>query len=122
MPVVSLRTATGSTVAVIVAGLAVALALAFFVSPHASSSPDGLEKVAGARAIDVGTRPHAVADGPLADYAIHGVDDPAQSTGLAAIIRVAATFLFATGGFALLRRMATRRGEAGGVPFAGPRA
>ncbi len=36
----------------VVGGLLVALALAFFVSPYASSSPDGLNKVAEDKGFD----------------------------------------------------------------------
>ena len=120
MPLVSSRKASGGTTAIVVAGLAVALALAFFVSPNVSSSPDGLEMVAAQRSIDAGERPHAMADGTLADYTIRGVDDPALSKGLAGVIGVAATFSVATVCFALLRRTARRRVDIGAVPIAGP--
>ena len=122
MRVVSARRAAGGSVVVIVAGLLVALALAFFVSPHASSSPDGLEKVAAQRALDTDTRPHTMAGGPLADYAVRGVDDPALSTGLAGVVGVAATFLIATGAFALVRRIRPRHRATGRAtaPATGP--
>ena len=73
-------------------GLLAALLLAFFVSPHASSSPDGLEKVAADQGIDRDVRSHAMADGPLADYAVGGIDESGLSTGLAGIIGVTITF------------------------------
>ena len=92
----------------VVAGLLVALALAFFVSPQASSSPDGLEKVA----IDEGfvgeAAEHDMADSPFADYGVEGVDDERLGTGLAGISGVAVTFLVATG-IGLLVRVAARR-------------
>ncbi len=56
-------------------GLAVALVLAFFVSPFASSKPDGLEKVAIDQGFDDTAKDHALADAPLADYGVEGVDD-----------------------------------------------
>jgi cobalt/nickel transport protein len=59
-----------------------------------------------------------VADGPLAGYAVRGIDDPALSTGLAGIVGVTATFVIATGGFALVRRLGSRRSATG--PAAGP--
>jgi PDGLE domain len=60
--------------------LAVAIGLATAVSPFASSHPDGLEKVAEDNAfIDAGK----AQDGPIADYAFPGVDDPQLATGLA---------------------------------------
>ena len=60
--------------------LAVAVGLATAASPFASSSPDGLEKVAADKAfIERGeTR-----DAPAPDYAFPGVDDPRVATGLA---------------------------------------
>ncbi|MEW6059770.1 MAG: PDGLE domain-containing protein [Actinomycetota bacterium] len=76
----------------IVGGLIVALGLAFFVSPLASSSPDGLEKVSMDEGFSETAEDSAVADGPLADYAVKGVDDEQLSTGLAGIIGVAVTF------------------------------
>jgi hypothetical protein len=60
--------------------LAIAIGLATAASPFASSSPDGLERVA----TDNGFAAHAEAsDGPLADYALPGIDDPRLATGLA---------------------------------------
>jgi cobalt/nickel transport system permease protein len=87
----------------VAAGLAVALALAFFVSPYANSNPDGLEKVAADKGIDTGVTEHATADGPLADYGVRGVDDSRLSTGLAGVIGVIATFVVCFGLFVLVR-------------------
>jgi cobalt/nickel transport system permease protein len=109
-----------SATSVVVAGLALALALAFVVSPHASSAPDGLEKVAAERSIDAGTQPHALAGGPLAGYSTRGVHDTTLSTGLAGVIGVAATFLVAGGSFACIRRLGARRARAHAVRVGGP--
>lgn len=81
----------------IVGGLAIALVLAFGVSRYASSHPDGLEKVAADKELDSGEKPHALEDGPLANYETSGVDDPGLSTGIAGVIGVFATFAVATG-------------------------
>jgi cobalt/nickel transport system permease protein len=81
-----------SIYAMIVGGLLVALGLAFFVSPFASSSPDGLEKVATDEGFIDTAEDHGLADGPLADYGVEGVDDDSLSTGLAGIIGVVLTF------------------------------
>ena len=86
------------------AGLAVALLLAFLVSPHASSQPDGLNKVAIDHGFADQQKPQALGDGPLAGYGVKGVDDNRLSTGLAGIIGVAATFALGLGFFALVRR------------------
>ena len=68
----------------VVVGLVVTATLAFFVSPHASSSPDGLNKVAIDEGFDRTAQSHALADAPTAGYAVRGVDDDGLSTGLAA--------------------------------------
>jgi cobalt/nickel transport system permease protein len=87
-----------------VAGLVIALALAFFVSPHASSSPDGLEKVAADRGLDRNAKAHAMTDSPLADYSVKGVADTGLSTGLAGLIGVLATFVVGYGVFSLVKK------------------
>lgn len=92
-----------TTTGFVVVGIAVALFLAFVISPHASSSPDGLEKVAADTGIDVGVEPHASGDSPLADYSVTGVDDSSISTGLAGIIGVGVTFAIGVGLFGLLK-------------------
>ncbi|MGD9795514.1 MAG: PDGLE domain-containing protein [Acidimicrobiia bacterium] len=100
-------------------GLAVALALAFFVSPYASSSPDGLEKVAADKAIDTGVKDHTFADGPLADYAVDGVDNEKLSTGVAGIIGVTITFAIGTGLFFAIKA-ARKRGPITSPANSGP--
>jgi len=86
------------------AGLALALLLAFLVSPEASSKPDGLNKVAIDQGFADQEHDHSLQDGPLAGYGVKGVDDERMSTGLAGIIGVAATFALGAGFFALVRR------------------
>ena len=64
--------------------LAVAAGLATAVSPYASSSPDGLEKVAEDKAFLDQGKLHAVQEeSPAPGYAFPGVDDPRLATGLA---------------------------------------
>ena len=64
--------------------LAVAIGLATAVSPFASSSPDGLEKVAAEKAFLDRGELHAVQEeSPVPDYAFPSVDDPRAATGLA---------------------------------------
>jgi len=94
--------------ALVVGGLLVACLLAFFVSPHASSKPDGLEKVAADNGLDTGEKAHTLGDGPLADYSVKGVDDGTISTGLAGIIGVALTFVIGLGLFLVLRAVRRR--------------
>ena len=92
------------------AGLAVAVLLAFFVSPQASSEPDGLNKVAIDEGFAADEEAHSLEDGPLAGYGVEGVDDDRLSTGLAGVIGVAVTFTIAGGTFFLLRHIQRRRG------------
>jgi cobalt/nickel transport protein len=80
------------------------LLIAGIASYYASSSPDGLEKVA----IDIGFMESATentnADGLLADYGVKGVDNERLSTGAAGVIGVFATAAVSTGLFFALRR------------------
>jgi hypothetical protein len=88
----------------VVAGLAVALFLAFLVSPQASSQPDGLEKVAIDKGFVDEASEHDLAGSPLADYGVEGVEDEGLSTGLAGVIGVAVCFTFCLALFGLARR------------------
>ena len=90
-------------------GLLVAVGLALFVSGFASSSPDGLEKVAGDKGFLQTARDHLFADGPLADYAVKGIDNERLSTGLSGLIGVLVTFGVGILLFAAVRALRTGR-------------
>jgi len=105
-----------SIAAFVVAGLLVAVLLVVFVAPHASTSPDGLEKVAADNGIDRHVRPSAVADGPLADYGVKDVDHEALGTIVAGLIGVAVTFALVFGAMWLVR---LRRWRPPAEPVAG---
>jgi hypothetical protein len=96
-------------------GLLVALGLAFFLSPEASSSPDGLNKVAIDEGFADTETDHALADAPTAGYGVDGVEDERLSTGLAGVIGVTVTFALAGGLFLLVRR-GSRGSSTGGSP------
>lgn len=98
-----------STRTFVLAGIAVALVLAFLVSPYASSSPDGLEKVASDEGFDGSVTDHALADSPLADYSVEGVENSSLSTGLSGIVGVAVTFAIAIGLVMVLKRPRAKR-------------
>ena len=69
---------------ILAALLAVALAVA--ASPFASSSPDGLERVAADRAFLEQGRLAPVQEGaPIRGYTLPGIDDPRVATGLAGL-------------------------------------
>ncbi|NLH50845.1 MAG: hypothetical protein GX444_19900 [Myxococcales bacterium] len=88
-------------------GLGVALFLALVVSPHASSSPDGLERVAEDHGFlgKAEEQPPAWKNSPMPDYALPGVQSEGLSTGLAGIIGTLAVFALGTGvGLLVTRR------------------
>jgi PDGLE domain len=94
-------------------GLLLAAVLALVVSGFASSSPDGLERVAEDKGFLENAKDHLFADGPLADYAVKGVDNERLSTGLSGLIGVLVTFGVGWALFALVRRR--RSGSEGGA-------
>jgi PDGLE domain-containing protein len=84
-----------------IAALAVAIGLATAASPFASSSPDGLARVASDHAFGGRAQAH---DGPLPDYAIPGVGDSRVATGLAGSAGTLLVFALGTGVAAVVRR------------------
>jgi hypothetical protein len=92
----------------VVGGLLVAAALALFVSPFASSDPDGLERVANDKGFATSKRDHALKEGPVADYSFRGVDDERIGTGLAGLIGVMLTFGIGTLLFGAMRSVRRR--------------
>lgn len=85
-------------------GLAVSLLLAGVVSYYASSSPDGLEKVAEDIGFIESAEDSAVAGSPLSDYGVSGVADERLSVGLAGVVGVLLTAAIAFGMFTWLAR------------------
>jgi hypothetical protein len=81
----------------VLGGLAVALLLAFVVSPWASSEPDGLERVAIDQGFARNATGHASAGSPLADYSVSGVGHSWLSTGLSGVIGVLLCFALGLG-------------------------
>jgi hypothetical protein len=74
-----------------VIALALAVGLAGAASPFASSSPDGLERVAGDTGFLERGRQHET---PASDYALPGVGDPRLATGLAGFAGTLVVFGF----------------------------
>jgi hypothetical protein len=86
----------------VIVALALAIGLATAASPFASSSPDGLEKVAGRHAfLDKGRAQH---EALLSHYAIPGVHDSRLATGLAGFAGTLGVFLVGYGIAAVVRR------------------
>ena len=88
----------------LIAGFVASLFLAGVVSFYASSSPDGLEKVAQDIGFSETAKENTNADGVLADYGVKGVDNERLSVGAAGVIGVIATGVISTGLFMLVRR------------------
>ncbi|GAB3171719.1 cobalt/nickel transport protein [Micromonospora palomenae] len=111
-------------------GLLVALLLAGVVSNYASSHPDGLDssllkgctvdadgEITGGSCPAQQAKDHELADSPLADYGIRGVDNGFLSTGLSGVLGVLLTFAVGGGVFWLLRRRGPARpDDAGDAP------
>ena len=101
------------------AGLALTVALVLFVAPWASSSPDGLEKVAEEKGFaDQAEETDPAWEGsPAPDYAMPGVDDdhPALATALAGLAGTVAIFLIAWG----LALVLKKKGSGTGVDASG---
>ena len=103
-----------STRVFIVVALALAVGLSTAVSPFASSSPDGLEKVAEEKGfIDAGTLHAVQEDSPIPDYAFPGVENERVATGLAGFVGTLAVFAIGYGIAWALRR----RGDPGPRPL-----
>jgi cobalt/nickel transport protein len=89
--------------------LAVAVGLAVFASPYASSSPDGLEQVAGSKGFLDDGRLHTIQESsPVPDYAFPGIHDPRLATALAGLV---GTLLVAVVGVSVVK-LARRRSTA----------
>jgi hypothetical protein len=88
-----------------VLALALAVGLATAVAPYASSSPDGLEKVADRKGfVEEGTL-HRVQDAsPIPDYAFPGIQNERLATGMAGFVGTLGVFAVALGVAHALRR------------------
>lgn len=98
----------------------VALLLAAFASPFASTAPDGLNKVALDHGFDHHAEKSAVADSPLAGYAVKDVQHEKISKGLSGIAGVLITLLVAATLFGGLWVFARRRRAPAGPGSAAP--
>jgi cobalt/nickel transport protein len=91
-----------------ISALFVTLFLAGGVSYYASSSPDGLEKVAQDIGFAEQAKENTNSNSALADYGVKGIDGARLSVGAAGVIGVAATGAVSWGLFLLLRRKAAK--------------
>ena len=92
----------------VILALAVAIGLGTAISPFASSSPDGLEKVATDKAFIEDGRLHSLQDeSPIPDYAFPGVENERVATGLAGFVGTLAVFGLGYGVALVARRRPT---------------
>ena len=97
----------------LLAGLLVAAGLALFVSGFASSSPDGLNRVAEDHGFAATAKEHLFENGPLAGYAVKGINGDRLSTGISGLIGVLITFGLGLALFALVRALRPGRDRSG---------
>lgn len=81
-----------------------ALSLAGGLSYYASSSPDGLEKVAEDEGFLESAEDSALSNSPLADYGLAGLDSERLSVGIAGVIGVVVTAIIALALFTLIKK------------------
>lgn len=99
--------------------LALAVGLATAASPFASSSPDGLEKVAEDKGfLDRASLARVQEDSPIPDYAFPGVANERVATGLAGFVGTLGVFALGYALAATVRRLRTGRGPARTGPSA----
>lgn len=81
-----------------------ALSLAGGLSFYASSSPDGLEKIAEDKGFLESAKDSALSNSPLADYGLAGLDSERLSVGIAGVVGVIVTAIIALALFTLIKK------------------
>jgi PDGLE domain len=86
-------------------GLALAVGLAFFASPYASSAPDGLTRVAADKGFDGAAETRSSQQrSPIPGYEFPGVADVRLAKGFAGFVGTLGVFAFGYGTAYVLRR------------------
>ena len=94
----------------ILVGLGICFLLALFLSPFASSSPDGLEKVAETkRFASKGEEWKFWKHAPLPDYEISWIKNKNVSTAISGLVGTLAIFLLALGIGRLIKKSPTKK-------------
>jgi cobalt/nickel transport protein len=90
-------------------GLGISLLLVLFLSPFASTSPDGLEKVAeGQGFVEKSENWKAWTHAPFSEYTIPWIKDKKVSTAISGVIGILAIFFIALGLGKLIKRPITK--------------
>ena len=76
----------------LILGLVIAFLVGIFLSPFASSHPDGLERVAEDQKFLESAAGQEVLQSPVPDYAMPGIANEAVATGAAGALGVLLTF------------------------------
>jgi hypothetical protein len=85
--------------------LSVTIGLAFFLSPYASSAPDGLNRVAGDKGFDGRARVDSIQDdSPIPGYAFPGIGDEKLAKGVAGFVGTLGVFTLGYGAALTIRR------------------
>ena len=108
-----------STKVLVVTGLLVALLLAGVVSFYASTSPDGLNRVAEDKGFSRTQTKHASDGSPFAHYGTAGVSDGRLSKGVAGVVGCLVVLALAGGITFVVRRRGTRADERQAVDHGG---
>ena len=88
----------------LISGFVASLFIAGVVSFYASSTPDGLEKVAEDIGFIETAKENTNSDVIFSDYGVQGVENERLSVGVAGVIGVIASGAISTGIFFLIRR------------------
>jgi len=96
----------------LLAGLLLAIALAIFISPFASSFPDGLEWVAGEKGFleSAENSPTLWNSSPMPDYAVPGIPNESFATAAAGLVGVIIVF---AAGWLITRLLVRKSSKAG---------
>lgn len=94
-----------SSLFIVIAGILIAISIAVFLSPFASSFPDGLERVAEKYGFShMDQKNVSEKSVPAADYTLPGIKNKKNSTAAAGLIGTLAVFLIAWGAGVLLNK------------------
>ena len=88
----------------IIIGLIIALIIAFFLSPLASSLPDGLEKVAHDHGFIVKSEQDTILKSPIPNYAFPGIKNEKMATAISGLLGTVVIFVIGCGLALLLKQ------------------
>ncbi len=89
-------------------GVLITAGLALFVSPFASSWPDGLERVASALGFDAKAAANPLIHSPMADYRVPGIGSLSKATAIAGVAGAVVVFVLS---FVLARTLLPRSND-----------